>query len=64
MAGCLTGIHASVLKPRFVMLAFKGAGGNGRGGIPHWCERYNVCPQWRCDTTPGPSRECDIAFFV
>ena len=25
-------------------------GGNGRGGIPHPGERYNVCPQWCRDT--------------
>ena len=28
---------------------FKG-GGNGRGGISHRCERYNVCLQWCRDT--------------
>ena len=29
---------------------FKGGGGNGRGGIPHVGERYNVCPRWCRDT--------------
>ena len=29
---------------------FQGGGGNGRGGIPHPGERYNVCPRWCRDT--------------
>ena len=34
--------------PNFIGVFLRG--GNGRGGIPHPGERYNVCPRWCRDT--------------
>ena len=29
-----------------ILRDFLKGGGKQRGGIPHCCEMYNVCPQW------------------
>ena len=42
---------------------FKGGGGNGRGGGFHTPVRGTMFVRDGA-VTPGPSRECDITFFV
>ena len=39
-------LHSHTLLGHFL----RGGVTEGGGGIPHPDERYNVCPQWCCDT--------------